>query len=206
MKKLLILILIIAVAAFAVWKIVFDKERIEDEHKTAAITVHSSAFNNSLQTALGYYTAMNDGFVNWDSSAVNTNATSFLTALDSLQTDDLKKDSSVYQTAVSYIDILKTESKSIAEEPNWKEKRGSLNIVSQNLYDLLRTVQYDLDKIYYQECPMAFGEDKYGYWVSTQRVIRNPYLGTSDPQWGRKMLSCGSTRDSLKFFDLRSKP
>jgi Cu(I)/Ag(I) efflux system membrane fusion protein len=149
---------------------------------------------------------MNEGFVIWDSTIVNANASRLISSLDSLKTDELKNDTAVYQTVISTINMVKTEATGILSENSWKEKRGSLNVLSQNFYDLLRTVQYDVDRIYYQECPMAFGEDTYGYWVSTKKAIRNPYLGTSDPEWGRKMLACGSTRDSLKFYDKKANP
>ncbi len=204
MKKWLLITLILLISAFIIWKIILQGKNKPAGSPPVAITVNSTAFNISLKAALDAYIKMSEGFVNWDSTLINTSAGQLLIALDSLKTEDLRKDSAIYLTAVSHIDIARTETQSLLNENNWKEKRGSLNVLSQNFYDLLRSVQYDIDKIYYQECPMAFGEDSYGYWVSTKKPIRNPYLGTSDPQWGRKMLNCGATRDSLKFFDKKA--
>ena len=201
MKKWFLVALVIIIAVIIVFRVGRKKDDTPERTKPEAIQVNSTPFNQALSNTVAHYTAMAEAFVNWDSTSVNDHASALLVSLDSLKLSDLGTDSAVIKTARSYIDITRTETSSIISETDWKEKRGSLNVLSQNFYDLLRAVQYSNQKIYYQECPMAFGEDTYGYWVSTTKPIRNPYLGTSDPAWGNKMLKCGSTKDSLKFFN-----
>ena len=76
-------------------------------------------------------------------------------------------------------------------------------MLSQQLFDLLRIVKYDAAKVYYQECPMALND--YGtsaFWLSTDAADdkrRNPYLGLHDPKYGKAMLICGNTRDSIRI-------
>jgi Cu(I)/Ag(I) efflux system membrane fusion protein len=45
--------------------------------------------------------------------------------------------------------------------------------------------------VYYQFCPMA-NNSKGAYWLSESADIRNPYYGES-------MLTCGETKDTLKY-------
>jgi hypothetical protein len=63
----------------------------------------------------------------------------------------------------------------------------------------LTAVKYDRAELYWQECPMAFGEDRPGNWISKTKDVRNPYLGTKDPQYGNKMLNCGAPKYTIKF-------
>lgn len=45
-------------------------------------------------------------------------------------------------------------------------------------------------EVYQQYCPMAFN-NKGGYWLSTEKEIRNPYFGD-------RMLKCGSVTETIK--------
>ena len=71
-------------------------------------------------------------------------------------------------------------------------------MVSENLYPLLKTIGYEGPKLYWQNCPMAFGENKEGNWLSNTPEIINPYLGKNHPQYKATMFGCGETKDSLK--------
>lgn len=163
------------------------------------VSKHSEAFNNSVTTMLDAYFRMTEGFVNWDTTAINSSGNELKIALDSLQIVELKKDTVIYQTVVEPYANIKTELSSILADPSIAEKRSSLNILSDNLRNLLVIVKYDRAKIYWNECPMAFGEDKPGNWLSKTTDVRNPYMGIKDPQYGDKMLNCGGPKDTLKF-------
>jgi len=45
--------------------------------------------------------------------------------------------------------------------------------------------------VYYQFCPMAI-DNKGAYWLSEESDIKNPYFGDA-------MLTCGETKETLKF-------
>jgi hypothetical protein len=64
-------------------------------------------------------------------------------------------------------------------------------MVSQDLYDLLRTIRYDRKTLYFAECVTALGEDKPGDWISisadTTSMV-NPY---------RAAPGCAQIKDSL---------
>jgi hypothetical protein len=164
------------------------------------VSKHSEAFNQSIGKILTAYYKMTEGFVNWDTSVINISGNELKTKLDSLNLDELKKDGTgIYESAVDPLANTKVELTSIIADPSISEKRGSLNIFSDNLRLLLTTVKYDRAVLYWQECPMAFGEDRPGNWLSETKEVRNPYLGTKDPQYGDKMLHCGAPKYSIKF-------
>jgi len=120
--------------------------------------------------------------------------------MDSLKFDDFKSDSLVYQTAIQQLGGTRTELSGLMGEKTLAGKRKELNMVSQDLYDFLRTIRYDSHKIYFTECPMAFGEDNPGDWVGTtsdSARILNPYLGNKHPQFGAEMVHCSQIKDSL---------
>jgi hypothetical protein len=172
------------------------------EHSRASLPVskHSDAFNHSMGDILHAYFNMTEGFVNWDTAIINISGKELMTSLDSLKLEELKKDTTgIFESAVDPLLNAKTELASILADPSIAEKRGSFNILSDNLRTLLIAVKYDREKLYWQECPMAFGEDRPGNWLSKTKEVRNPYLGTKDPQYGDKMLNCGGPKDTIKF-------
>ena len=64
---------------------------------------------------------------------------------------------------------------------------------------LLITIKYDQGVVYWQECPMAFGENTIGNWLSAEEKVINPYLGAKDPKYGATMLNCGETKEKINF-------
>lgn len=200
MKKLLLILVLLAAIA-AVYYLVFRKKDSQPElprQQPVAVSKYSEDFNNSVQRFLDEYYQMTEGFVVWDTAAVNKYSWSTKNALDSIKLKDVNNDT-IYQTALMFFDNAKAGLNEIVTDTTWKTRRTKLNELSENIYNLLRSIRFDQEKVYYQECPMAFGEDTYGYWLNDEREIRNPYLGTSDPEWGSKMLRCGSTKDSVNF-------
>jgi hypothetical protein len=164
------------------------------------VSQHSDAFNQSLENILNTYYKMTEGFVNWDTAGITTAANELRFSLESLDLDELKKDTSgIYESAFDPLANAKTEVASIIADPSIAEKRGSLNILSDNLRLLLTAVKYDRAELYWQECPVAFGEDRPGNWISKTKEVRNPYFGTRDPKYGDKMLNNGAPKYTIKF-------
>lgn len=72
-------------------------------------------------------------------------------------------------------------------------------MISDAMYDLVRTVNFDRQIIYHQHCPMAFNDSEGAYWLSNSRAVINPYLGKKHPKYKAAMLACGEVTDSLDF-------
>jgi hypothetical protein len=154
-----------------------------------AVSKHSEAFNSSFEKVLVTYYKLTEGFVANDTVAINKTGTELKAALDSFKIDELKADTLIYQTALQPYENAKAEAASIAIDPSLEEKKGSLNILSNELFSLLSTAKYDLAKLYWQECNKAFGEDKPGNWFSKTDKTENPY--------GQK--NCADIKTTLDF-------
>ncbi|GAB3431025.1 DUF3347 domain-containing protein [Niabella aquatica] len=199
MKKLFLIVLLLA-AAFLVYKYAFKKEEpVGEKPKALSVSAHSEAFNASVSDILSGYYAMTDAFVNWDSAAVNKTARELQLAVDHFKIDELKKDSVIYETALFPVDNSKHSIAAIIGSSGWDEKRRALQELSENLRMLLLTVKYDRSIVYWQECPMAFGEGSIGNWLSAKEEVVNPYLGKKDPKYGATMLNCGETKEKIDF-------
>lgn len=193
-------LILLVVTAFLVYKFAFKKvDKPREKPKPVAVSKHSEAFNESVKSVLTYYYQMTDGFVNWNVEAVNKTATGLKMSLDSFKVEELKKDSTIYQTALFPLDNAKNNIASIIASSDWQQRRRALQDLSDNLRMLLLTVKYDDGIIYWQECPMAFGEGQLGNWLSEKEEILNPYLGKKDPKYGESMLNCGETKMKIDF-------
>ena len=199
MRQLLLLIVIV-LAGIGIWYFGFRKKEDHKDVKANPIAVsqHSDSFNTAMNQMLDTYAAMTEGFVNWDTTAIDRQAATLAQNLEGINFGELK-DSAIYQTAVSYRDNFKNDLTTIQGAPAIAKKREAFNSFSQNLYDLLRVVHYDQSTVYLQECPMAFNDTDPGIWLSRQPDIRNPYLGLHHPKYGKGMIECGDTKDSLHY-------
>ncbi len=154
---------------------------------------HSAAFNQTFKLALDGYYALKDQFIKENDTAINGTAQRLLLLVDQIKFDSLGVDSAVVTTAKSYADGISAELKGLIGEKNITEKRKAFQMIGEQYYDFIRTVQFDQEVVYHQFCPMAF-DNEGAYWLSNSRIIQNPYLP-------KKMITCGEVRDSI---DLRS--
>jgi hypothetical protein len=165
-----------------------------------AVSKHSDSFNQSIQTILDDYYAISEAFVNWDTATVDKNTVMLKASLNNLKIDELKVDTTgIYESVLDPLANAKMAADSILANPAIDNKRVSFNNLSDNLRQIFIVVKYDANKLYWQECPMAFGEDKPGNWLSKTDAVRNPYLGLKHPQYKDKMLECGAPKDTLNF-------
>ena len=204
-------VLVLALAIVAVWFFVFKGKKNEGtglpKPEPIAVSKHSAAFNESMQEMMQAYYAMTEAFVNWDTSAVSQASLSLQSAIDSLKMQEMQQDTLLFPTVVAQWDGVKAEIAGLVSDPDLGEKRASLNILSQQIFDLLRIVRYDVAKVYFQECPMALNNYQVpGNWLSGSKEVRNPYLGMKDPEYGSKMLNCGGPKDTLNYVAPESNP
>jgi hypothetical protein len=192
----LTVLLAIVVIGFSACK---NAEQSSPEPQKIADSKHSTAFNQSVQSAMGTYYDLTEAFVNWDSVAASSLAKQLSTKLDSLPLDEIKKDSTVAEKAVSYIDSAKKDLSGIVASSDITAKRHALNALTDNLFQFLNDIKYDREKLYLQECPMAFNDVEAGHWISVADSIRNPYLGLHHPRYGKGMLECGDNKEVLNF-------
>jgi len=195
MKKQVLIVVLVAVAAFAAYKI-FTKKTEEpkgDKQKPVSFGGKSGAFNESFNGMLNAYFAVKDALVASDTVKANTAAANLAKTADGLKTEEITGDSTgvIKETAKSFAGTITGSALALAGEKNIENKRQEFEMISDALWSLMRTVKPEGQKVYYQFCPMAF-DNKGAYWISREANIRNPYFG-------EKMLNCGNTQDSLEY-------
>lgn len=203
MKRVLAIVFLIAVFV-AAWWLFYDKGSNGNKTKTqkidSAIPVktHSEAFNTGVDNAVTAYLKLKDAFVNSDSVNASQEATAFIAAVDKIPLDELDNDNpKIKGAAAQQISDLTANADAIGQEKDLSEMRRDFYMVSESLYPLLKTIGYEGEKLYWQNCPMAFNGTEEANWLSDTRKIMNPYLGRNNPEYQNTMLHCGETVDSL---------
>jgi hypothetical protein len=202
MKRVLAVVFLLIIL-FAAWFLFFKTDKTSAntasaKESTPAVKKHSDAFNQKISNMMSAYIEMKNAFVDADTSAIKTKTTQFISSTDSLNLNELQqKDSSLFISAQQNISDIKANAEPILKETNIAEMRHDFSMVSENLYPLLKTIGYEGNKLYWQNCPMAFGDDKPANWLSNTSEILNPYLGKYNPEYKSAMLHCGENMDSI---------
>ena len=119
-----------------------EKKQVELVKKQVALskTANSNAFNESFNTLLNAYFNLKDQFIAEKDSGIAQTARLMILASDSLQLNQLKGDSNLINTAKTYSEGISAEILGLLGENNLLSKRRSFQMVSDQLYDLIRTV------------------------------------------------------------------
>jgi Protein of unknown function (DUF3347) len=200
MKKILGL-LVLVIAAFAVYWFVFKgkDEGGGPAQQPLALKKHSEDFNKSVAAAMGAYFEVKNAFVDADTIKVKDACKKFIGLVDGIKLDELKKDTAaVYQDAFDKLKDIKANAGSILLQTDITEMRHDFNWVSDALYPFFTLINYEGPNLYWQNCPMAFGDGKEANWISNTTEIINPYLGKNHPEFKGTMLHCGEIKDTIK--------
>ena len=200
MKKILAIVFLVVVL-FAIWKIFGNKkeDNISDKQEPLRTSAHSGTFNQSISNVVNNYLDLTALFVNDDSSKIKNSVAKFANSLDSIKLEELKKDSSsLYTTVIAQAGDIKSNALAITGDSTLGEMRRDYKMVSENLYPFLKSIGYKGQKLYFQNCPMAFGEGNDASWISNNKEIMNPYMGKHHPEFKSAMLHCGETKDTIK--------
>ena len=188
MKKGILVVLLAAIAFAAYWFLMRKTQNGFSGEKQVAIAIkkHSDKFNTSVSTMMSAYFDMQNAFVLADTSNAKESCKKFIALIDSVDFNELKDDSAaVIQNAKLFFTVAKANAVSLLTQTDITEMRKDFNI------------NYNGPTMYYQNCPMAFGEDKGANWISSTKEIINPYMGKNHPEYKGSMLHCGEVKDSL---------
>jgi hypothetical protein len=193
--------LLLAGAGIIVWLVIARPKNTRHDlpkQEAMAVSKHSDVFNAAIASLLTDYDKLTEQFVNWDSASAASTAQSLTKDIENLKLDELKKDSAaIYETAAAFIESAKGELQTVATEKTIRSQREAFNNLTDDLRQFLNTVRYDREKLYLQECPMAFDDTKPGQWLSKNESIRNPYMGLHHPTYGKGMIACGETKQTI---------
>jgi hypothetical protein len=201
MKKMLLL-LVAAAAGFALyWFFIRSKDSGPSAPKQEALKVgkHSQAFNDSVANMLNPYFEMKTAFVSADTAGVKTACRNLVAQAAAIQLTELKKDTAgIFESAFGQLGDIKANAESLLKQTDITEMRMDFKAVGDNLYPFLKTIKYEGKTLYWQNCPMAFGDNKPAEWLSNSPQVVNPYLGNNHPEHKNTMLHCGSVVDSIQ--------
>ena len=168
----------------------------------AAQSKNSDSFNQSFEKLLTAYYSLKDALVEYDTVQANLASQKIAGYADSLQSQHFTSDSSGAtneKTAKNYTETIMGSALGLVGETDIQNKRKEFQMISDAMYDLVRSVNYDRQMIYRQHCPMAFNDEVEAYWLSNSSTIVNPYLGKKHPKYKGGMVGCGDVTDSVGF-------
>ncbi|TAH05901.1 MAG: DUF3347 domain-containing protein [Sphingobacteriales bacterium] len=162
---------------------------------------NTPAFNESFEKLLNAYISVKDALVEYDTAKANAAALVLEQAADSLKITEIKGDTTgtIQQVAKDFAGTIVGSCKGLVGETDLTKKKREFQMISEAMYNLVRTVKYDKQIIYHQSCPMAFNDEEEAAWISTSNKIVNPYLGSKHPKYKEGMLHCGEVKDSIDF-------
>ena len=146
-------------------------------------------FKKQLQSVYDSYILMKDAFVASDANEVSRNASKVKSDLANVDMGLLEGDT--HMEWMNHLKKLNTDIDQIANSTDIEKQRISFAEFNNTFYNSLQTFGLHHGTVYYQYCPMAFG-DKGAYWFSDKMEINNPYFGDA-------MLSCGETKETFKY-------
>lgn len=143
-----------------------------------------TAQTNEVNELTNTYYNIKNALVADDEHAVRINAESFNKQI-SLFPKNLLSETQEKSWNRQKNKLLMT-SNAISKTNDIGKQREQLNELSNALFVLLKEFRMNEHAVYYQYCPM-----KKAYWLSNEKDIKNPY-------YGKKMLTCGSVKETLK--------
>jgi Cu(I)/Ag(I) efflux system membrane fusion protein len=166
-----------------------EMDMSESTSHTGQITTVDKDFITQINNLLDQYLNLKNYLVQDDSKMAIQAAGNFQKALSGVDMKHLSGDNHL-----KWMDLsggISASLASIINSDGLEQERKAFQTLSKDLYAAIKTFGMMNKTVYYQYCPM-YDNNKGGYWLSETEEIRNPYFG-------REMLSCGETRETLKY-------
>ena len=164
-----------------------------------ALKKHSEKFNKSVDSLVSAYLDIKNAFVEADTAAARKATVSFIGYLDHFPISEMKTDTSmVLATVQGNLADIKSNAVSLLKQTDITEMRRDFSAVTEQMYPSFFTaINYEGPTLYFENCPMAFGENNAANWISNSAQIVNPYMGKNHPEYKGTMLGCGEVKDSI---------
>ena len=149
----------------------------------------SMDFTMQLNTVFDQYIILKNAFVQSDVKKANKAAQKVQQALSKVDMKLLTGDAHMQWMDLS--GNLDKQIKLIISSDKIEDQRMAFSEFSDQFYKAVKTFGLMGKTAYYQFCPMA-KNGKGAYWLSEIKDIRNPYFG-------KKMIDCGETKETLNY-------
>lgn len=138
---------------------------------------------------LSAYYGLKDALVADNAKLAAEKGKAMKVALRSIETKDwTAKQRNAYDVVAKKLD---TDAEHIGDNAGKIDhQREHFMSLSNNLTTVIKTLKINEETAYSQFCPMA-NDGKGAYWLSKEDKVKNPY-------YGKKMLTCGSVKETLK--------
>jgi len=160
-----------------------EKEVMIDKTKV------SSKFKKQLGDVVSSYLLLKDKLTN-DDANIQSDVKAIQKALKKVDMSLVMEDA--HNEWMKALKSLNKDLKVLAKAVNIDEQRTIFLTISKTLSDASQKLGVEMQgdqSLYLEFCPMA-NEDKGGYWLSTEKKIKNTYFGS-------KMLKCGELKETL---------
>lgn len=155
---------------------------------------NSEDFSSSLSGLMSNYYELKKGFVLEDTLLIAKSAMLLSKDADKLPIQQMKADPTIIENAKVSSQSIVSQIQGLLGESTLENKRKDFQTLSEQLYDLIRIVQYDKEVVYHFTCSKAF-DNNGANWLNNSPKIENPYLPKVTP-------ACG---DIIDFLDFRKK-
>lgn len=149
----------------------------------------SMDFTMQLNTVFDQYIILKDALVLSDAVKTKQAAQKVQQAIAKADMKLLKGDA--HMQWMEILGNLDKQIKLVISSGKIEDQRKAFSSFSDQFYKAVKNFGLMGKTAYYQFCPMA-NNNKGAYWLSESKTIRNPYFGD-------KMLSCGETKETLKY-------
>jgi len=163
-----------------------DPDKTSDQINTSDTS--SIQNHDPLEKVLSAYLDLKNALANDDGKTARASAQILLAEIDNVPMAELNSEQ--HPSWMKYMKKLSYDTEHISETDEAEHQREHFVTLSKNMYELEKAFNTSETKLYYQFCPMA-NDGQGAYWVSEKEEISNPYMG-------KKMPTCGSTKETIK--------
>jgi len=139
-----------------------------------------------LKAVFDNYFSVKDALVKTDVAISSAKAAELVKAIKAVEMTKLSTEE--HTVWMKVMKDLTANAEKIATAKDVSKQRETFALLSKNMYELTKVSKQETP-VYYQHCPM-YNSGKGANWLSKEEAIKNPYYGS-------KMLTCGSTQETI---------
>lgn len=161
------------------------------ETKALTKSENTDSLSFSVSQILSSYYKLKENFIQENDTAINSQAKQLAALCTQIPLNKMKADELIISTAKTNAEGVAAEIQGMLSEKTIEDKRKGFYTISEQIYDLIRTIQYDKEVIYHYKCDAAMGGNG-AAWLSATKSTINPYLP-------KQKILCADITDSLDF-------
>jgi Cu(I)/Ag(I) efflux system membrane fusion protein len=167
-----------------------NSEEMKDMDMSNEVMIDKSKISTKFKQQLGgvvkQYLLLKDKLVN-DNADIQSNVKALQQSLKNVDMSLVMEDA--HNVWMATLKSMDKDLKLLSKAVNIDEQRTIFLTISKSLSNATQKLGVEMaanQSLYLEFCPMA-NSDKGGYWLSTEKEIKNPYFGS-------KMLKCGEVK------------